>query len=736
MCHPFLSTPLTVPALPIHAEVLIPVALDRAYSYGVPEGKSVVAGDIVSVTLGKKASVGVVWAVSDAPPRTNRPLKDIDEVLGLPPLPAALMRFIDWVAAYNLAPRGMVLRMALRFDRQLGPERLRIGVRWAGSAPSRTTKARSRLLDLLTDGMVRPKGEAAREAGVSLSVIDGLVDEGVLEAVTMPGEAVAPAPDADHMEISLSPAQLAAADEMAQRVRDGGAGVVLLDGVTGSGKTETYFEAVAEVLRSGGQALVLLPEIALTTAFLDRFTRRFGVAPLEWHSQLSPRRRDKAWRNVASGEARVVVGARSALMLPFAALKLIIVDEEHDPAYKQSDGITYHARDMAVVRGQIEKIPVVLASATPSVESRVNADRGRYTRLVLPERFSGAALPPLASIDLRREAPPPGRWLSPRLIEAVGQTLEKGEQALLFLNRRGYAPLTLCKACGFRMRCPHCASWLVEHRFRRQLVCHHCGHTEPKPPACPNCQTADSFVACGPGVERLAEEAAQLFPQARQIILSSDMTGGVERLRQELDEIAEGRFDIIIGTQLVAKGHHFPKLTLVGVVDADLGLGQGDPRAAERTFQLLHQVVGRAGREARAGRGFLQTHMPEHPVIAALVSGDPEAFYANEIAMREEAGLPPFGRLASLIISARTAAEAEADARRLALLAPADPLVRVLGPAEAPVALLRGRHRWRLLAKAPRGHDLSAYVRQWLDAAPAPKVGLERHVDIDPQSFL
>ena len=523
--------------------------------------------------------------------------------------------------------------------------------------------------------------------------------------------------------------------------------MTLLDGVTGSGKTEVYFEAVAENIRNGRQTLILMPEIALTAQFLDRFAARFGTRPAEWHSQLSPRRRARTWAAVADGEVSVVVGARSALFLPYADLGLIVVDEEHDPAYKQEDGAHYHARDMAVVRGTSREIPVVLASATPSVETEVNARRGRYARMHLPERFGGAQLPSIEAIDLRIEPPPRGASFRRGWPDAVKTSLERGEQALLFLNRRGYAPLTLCRACGFRFACPNCDAWLVDHRFRRALVCHHCGFAMPHAgelSAVPSGRIHSSPI--GPGVERLEEEVRELFPGARMLVLSSDLIASVERMREEFAEIAAGRFDIIIGTQLVAKGHHFPMLNLVGIIDADLGLANGDPRAAERTFQLLHQVVGRAGREAGAGYGYLQTHQPEHPVIRALIAQDREAFYDAEIAVREKTQYPPFGRLASLVVSGEDRHEAEAYARALARAAPkvegaaaGDVMsdnVRVLGPAEAPLALVRGRHRLRLLVKSPRAFDLSAYLRDWLAAGPKPKGSIKLEIDIDPQSFL
>ena len=718
-------------------DVLVPVALDHPYSYRVPEALALAPGDIVSVPLGARDTTAVVWAENPKPnPRLDNRLKEIEEKLDLPPLKPELRAFVDWVANYTLASRGMVLRMCLRMGEHLPAERERVGVRLAGAPPQRMTLSRERALTLLADGMARGKGEAAREAGVSATVIDGLIDEGTLQTVVLPPERVAEKPDPDFLRPDFTPAQNAAATELKASVANGGYSVTLLDGVTGSGKMEVYFEAVAEVIRRGRQSLILMPEIALTAQFLDRFAARFGVRPAEWHSELSPRKRARTWRAVADGEVAVVVGARSALFLPYADLGLIVVDEEHDQAYKQEDGVRYHARDMAVVRGHIARIPVVLSSATPSLETEVNARRGRYNRLALPERFGGQRLPSVEAIDLRIQRPPPGRFIAPTLAGAVQTAIERGEQALFFLNRRGYAPLTLCRACGFRFSCPNCDAWLVDHRFRRQLVCHHCGFAMPHPPICPHCQAPNSFAAIGPGVERLEEEVRALFPAARVLVLSSDLVATVERLREELDDVAAGRFDIVIGTQLVAKGHHFPKLNLVGIVDGDLGLANGDPRAAERSFQLLHQVVGRAGRDAGVGRGYLQTHQPEHPVMRALIAQDRDAFYDAEIAMRESTHYPPFGRLASIVVSGEDKHDTQSFARALARAAPLDDDVRVLGPTEAPLSLVRGRHRLRLLIKSPRAFDLSAYLRDWLGAAPKPKGSLKLDINVDPQSFL
>jgi len=719
-------------------DVLVPVALDQTYSYRVPPGLELKPGDVVCVPLGARGeTTGVVWAENARPdPRLHNRMKDVVGKLELPPLKTELRQFIDWMADYTLTARGTVLRMALRRAEHLGPGRERVGVQLAGPPPERMTPARARVLRLFADGLLRAKGDAARGAGVSAGVIDGLIDEGTLESVVLTPEPVARPPDADFAKPEFVLTQLAAADALRLTVDEGGYTVTLLDGVTGSGKTAVYFEGVAETIRRQRQSLILMPEIALTAQFLDRFSERFGTRPAEWHSQLTPRLRARTWEAVAANEVSVVVGARSALFLPYADLGLIIVDEEHDPAYKQEDGAHYHARDMAVVRARAAKIPLVLASATPSVESEVNARRGRYKRIHLPERFGGQLMPTIAAIDMRRDGPPRGRFISPRLAEAMQFSLERGEQALLFLNRRGYAPLTLCRACGFRLQCPNCDAWLVDHRFKRRLVCHHCGFNIPPPAECPNCHATDSFAAVGPGVERLEQEAAELFSGARILVLSSDLVESVERLRAELDDVAQGRFDIVVGTQLVAKGHHFPKLNLVGIIDADLGLGNGDPRAAERTFQLLHQVIGRAGREEGHGQGLLQTHQPEHPVMKALISGDREAFYSTEIELRERTGYPPFGRLAGLVISANDRHAAESYGRSLVACAPKDEQVRVLGPAEAPIAVVRGRHRFRLLVKSPRAFDLSGYLREWLADAPKTKGSVRLDVDVDPQSFF
>jgi primosomal protein N' (replication factor Y) len=725
------AAPQTVP-------VLLPLALPAPYDYLLPDGTEAEPGRFVVAPLGTVEYLAAVWrrpAGALAPALDRKKLRAIAEVIDdVPPLPPVSLDFADWVANYTLSSPGMVLRMMMSAGRAFSPPAPRYGVRLVGPSPERMTPARARVLEAAQNGLIWVKSSLAEAAGVSPGVIDGLVDAGVLIAEPLPDWHALPL-DLSLERAKLTEAQADAARQLLANTSDGFT-VSLLDGVTGSGKTEVYFEAIAAALAKGRQVLVLMPEIALTGQFIARCEERFGARPAEWHSGMSAPLRGRVWRAVAENKAKLVVGARSALFLPFADLGLIVVDEEHDQSYKQEERVAYQARDMAVVRGSLGGAPVVLSSATPSIETLVNAEQGRYRHIKLGLRYKAASLPQIAAIDMRRDPPERGRWLSPVLVDAVAATLARGEQALLFLNRRGYAPVTLCRKCGFRFECPNCTSWLVEHRFRRRLECHHCGTFAPVPEQCPKCGAEHSLVPCGPGIERIAEEIAERFPGARRVLLSSDLTPSIADLRETLREIEEREVDVIIGTQLVAKGHHFPGLALVGVVDGDLGLAQADPRAAERTFQLINQVTGRAGRDAVPGRGLIQTYMPEHPVMQALVSGDRDAFYEKEIAARREAGLPPFGRLASLLVSGSAREAAEAYARAVALAAPAAAKIAVLGPAEAPLSVIRGRHRYRLLVKAAREADLQAYLRLWLAQIPKAKGDVRLVVDIDPYSFL
>jgi primosomal protein N' (replication factor Y) len=725
------------PSLARVVPVLVPLPVPGAYSYAVPEGVHVEPGSVVQVPVGPRQLIGVVWDGENDDRLDPKKLRPLTLVFDCPPLSKEMRDFVDWVASYTLSPPGLVARMAIRAPAALDPEPMVEGLRYLGGQPERLTPARARVLDLAGEEEIPwTRSGLAHAAGVSMSVVDGLTAQGIFETVFLPPPPVVARPDPDYISPRIEGPQKQASVDILESIRAGGFSASLIDGVTGSGKTEVYFEALAETLRQGRQVLILLPEIALTSSFLERFQERFGAKPGEWHSDLAPRMREKVWRGVVTGEVKVVAGARSALFLPFEDLGLIIVDEEHDPAYKQEDRVFYNARDMAVVRARIGDFPIVLVSATPSVESQVNGLAGRYKTVHLPTRFGDAAMPDLHLIDMRRHPPERGGFLSPVLLRAMKKTLERNEQSLLFLNRRGYAPLTLCRVCGHRFQCPQCSSWLVEHRFKSQIQCHQCGYSERTPEACPECGTFDHLVACGPGVERIAEEVEKHFPEARTIVMSSDLLGGVKRMRLELEAIAKGEADIVIGTQLVAKGHNFPLMTLVGIVDSDLGLSNGDPRAAERTFQLLSQVTGRAGRTGLKSHGLLQTFQPQHPVMQAIVSGDAGAFYEREIAEREKAILPPFGRLASLIVSADTRADAETHARGLRAAAPKVTGISVLGPAEAPLALVRGRHRFRLLVHGRRNSDMQAFLRAMMENGPKQRGSVQIQLDIDPQSFL
>ncbi|MBM3568101.1 MAG: primosomal protein N' [Alphaproteobacteria bacterium] len=711
--------------------VLLPRPLDGTYDYLPPAGANLAPGDIVRVPFGRGQAIGVVWGEGEGQIDEAR-LKPVGERLDMPRLPEELRRTIAFTARYTLAPLGAVLRMALSVPEALEPRRIAWVYR-AGAADRARTPSQRKALAGLGDARMTA-AELARSAGVGAAVVKALIASGALVAEALP-EAVPEAPDPDHPGPDLEAEQKIAAADLAARVERGGFGVVLLDGVTGSGKTEVYFEAIAAALRAGKQALVLVPEIALTAQWLDRFRRRFGQAPVPWHSDLTAARRRDLWRAIARGQAPVVVGARSALFLPMPNLGVVVVDEEHDQGFKQDDGVIYHARDIAIARAREAGVPAVLASATPSLETLANVDSGRYARLTLSRRYGAAAMPALAAIDLRRDPPERGRWLSPVLIEALRRTLTEGQQALLFLNRRGYAPLTLCRTCGHRLQCPQCSAWLVEHRRRGRLQCHHCGTESAKPTRCPECGAENNLVACGPGIERVAEEAAELFPTARIAVVSSDTLTGPDSVRALIARIERREIDLLIGTQLLAKGHHFPGLTLVGVVDADLGLAGGDLRAAERTFQLLTQVAGRAGRAESAGKALLQSWQPEHPVLAALVSGDRDRFIAAESAERRRATMPPYGRLAALILSGPVEARVAEAARSLARAGPRIVGVHVHGPAPAPLSLLRGQYRYRLLLQAPRDVAIQPLLREWRDRNALPN-GVTLRIDVDPYHFL
>nr|WP_279639112.1 primosomal protein N' [Sphingomicrobium sediminis] len=702
--------------------------------YRLPDGVEAPPGTMVQVPLGPRQLTGVVWEPERVPTEEvgdNR-LRPILGVIDVPPLSAPLRRLAEWTATYYCSPIAAVLRMMLPSAAFASPRQL-IEYRATGLEPPRMTPQRTKALAAIEgrQGSVR---ELAAHAGVSDGVVRGLVNAGALEPVEVDADAPFPRPDPDHASVELREEQAVAAAKLREAI-GGGFNPILLDGVTGSGKTEVYFEALAEALRQGKQVLVLLPEIALTEPFLNRFEKRFGCAPVAWHSDLRASERRRAWRAIAEGTAKVVVGARSSLFLPYRDLGLIIVDEAHETSFKQEEGVQYHARDVAVMRGHFEEFPVVLASATPAIETKHMVEIGRYDEVKLTERHAEAEMPELHALDLTQDPPLRGKWLAPTLVRELETNIEAGEQSLLFLNRRGFAPLTLCRNCGHRFQCPNCTAWMVEHRLLARLACHHCGHVMPPPEKCPECGEEDSLVACGPGVERIADEVAALFPEAKVAVVTSDTIWSPARAAEFVRAMEAGEIDIVVGTQLVTKGYHFPNLTLVGVVDADLGLQGGDLRAAERTFQQVSQVAGRAGRGDKPGRVFIQTHEPDHPVMEALVSGDGPAFFEAETEARRVAAMPPFGRLAAIIISSEDEEAAKLIAHQLGRARPEMEGVAIYGPAPAPLAMLRGRHRQRLLVHAERRVDVQGAIRDWLAKVDWPaKVRVT--VDVDPYSFV
>ena len=908
-----------MPESPRIVNVLLALPVERTYPYSVPDGAEMPpVGSWVAAKAAGRKCIGVVWDAPLAAPyspqgankgagtgvgvgtgagakakpnrKPDKPvvMAPVEEVFPAPLLDKPMRDFLLWSALYTLIPVGSLLAATARVA-----EALKIPVQ--GAAEGGTGGTESGTGGTEATGGTESSTGGTEATGDAESSTGGLEATGDTESSTEATEATRSTkgrkgkksgqksqqkkrrktieiPDVvqalgETPPLALSKPQAEAVASLQDKIKAQEFSVTLLEGVTGAGKSEVYLSALREALKAGGQILVLLPEISLSDDWQRRLKQRLGFAPLVWHSSLTPAVRRETWHAAASGVAPLIVGARSALFLPLPRLATIIVDEEHDTAFKQEDGILYHARDLAVARGLHEQVAVVLVSATPSLESLVNAERGRYQRLRLPERHGvlrGASLPEVEAVDLRKFPPvfsvpdgaeaeskqkpesntldsnapelntpesntlesntlesntvakdteagdtetrntetgntgagnteateakatgdteateakateahkkKPSRrrkpaWLSPPLVAAMEETLTAGAQSLLFLNRRGYAPLMLCGRCGLRLQCRDCTAWLVLHEPKQRLHCHHCGRIEKLPPTCAACgfdgvsrpsdgekpatTEAESALppplgpwrACGPGIERVAEEVRYRFPRARVAVASSDrveFSDGTEgNLAEVFSRLADKRLDILIGTQIIGKGHHFAGLNLVGIVDADLGLQGGDLRALERSWQVLHQVAGRAGGLAngRAGRVLVQTRLPEHPVMEALLSGDSDSFLRRERDARKAAGMPPFGRLAAVILSSPNLNQLDEYAMRLRDVAPQQAGVQVLGPAPAPIAVLRRRHRCRFLVRAQSGVRLQDYMRHWLARA-TPPGSIRRTIDIDPHSFL
>ena len=718
--------------------VLLPLPFNEPFDYRIDD--DVELGEIVRVPFGREAQIGVVWKKGKSSKLDDAKIKPVMERINFPPLHVELMKFIEFVAAYNMAFTGLVLRMVLSvrgvFDNPKMTVLYELSGKTLAEAGLKNSDARWRVMDFLK---VMPfnRQEIAAGAGVGQSVIRALIDAGVLRPVLIENKRQFAPPVPDFQKVKLTREQQAAADELVRKIGNGFR-VTLLNGVTGSGKTEVYFEAAAEAFRQRKQVLILVPEIGLTSQWLGRFEKRFGVKPAKWHSALGNNERVDTWKAVCQGEARIVIGARSALFLPYADLGLIVVDESHDQSFKQEDVVNYQGRDMAVMRGKYEQIPVILSTATPDLETVANVESGKYDELRLTSRYAEAVLPEIKIIDLKEDKPLRGSWgvswLAPTLVEQIKNNYEKGEQTMLFLNRRGYAPLVICRDCGHRIQCPNCTAWLTEHRNAGKLICHHCGHMIPIPKECPECHSETGLTACGPGVERVAEEVRYRFPLAKVKVLSSDFTTNFKEVSAVIEEMEKGEIDILIGTQILAKGHHFPALTLVGIVDADLGLMGSDLRASERTFQLLSQVSGRAGRGEKKGTVYLQTLYPENAVLQALAANDAGRYIELEKKNRRILKMPPYGKLAAVIVSGAKQEETEKTAIWLGQTAFNDAAVTTLGPAPAPIFMLRGKYRYRLLLKTAKNVKIQDLVREWLKRVKVPGT-VRVEVDIDPYSF-
>ena len=717
--------------------VLLPIPVSQYYEY-LNEDLSLRIGDLVEVPFGKRYLPAVVIGSVEGQVEVSK-LKRVLSKYDLPRIPEEMMNFVVWVSAYNMVSAGSVLKMVLSAPQALlPPRRIKAFVNAFDMQKqgAKLTPGRKRVLDYLADNKTRTVQEIIEFARVTPAIIRGLQRSGLIDSVAITEKNLI---ETHKTKKVVTPVfnleQGKAVSKLLNSLREQTFNVSLIDGVTGAGKTEVYFEAISEVLKKEKQVLILLPEIALSQPFLTRFETRFGFRPGQWHSDLSGKIRNQTWRAVFEGELSVVVGARSALFLPFSKLGLIVVDEEHETGFKQADGVKYQCRDMAVARARAGQFSAVLVSATPSLETLINFEQGRYNRIPLKSRYGAADLPEVKAIDLGKSNLIKGQWITKRLVDEISETLERKEQTILFLNRRGYAPLNLCRACGHRLECPNCSAWLVEHKSISRLQCHHCDYAITMPSSCFKCGAIDSFHAVGPGVERLEEEVRFRFPSARISVASSDTLSGPVRLGEFIKAVQDSKIDIIIGTQVIAKGHHFPLVTCVGVIDADLGLAGGDLRAGERTYQLLHQVAGRSGRESRPGKVFLQTSQPDHPLIKALLSWDRDGFLEEEKRGRRGAGMPPFGKLAAVILSAKDPRIVDDLASVIAASAPYNSGVQILGPAIAPIAILRGRHRRRFLVKCSKNINIQKILKSWLRNIKVPS-NAKVDIDIDPYNFM
>lgn len=717
-------------------DVLLPLPFTQAFSYGYESSEPLIPGQFVTVPFRGRKMTGVIWPKNLTEDKVKSfKIKNITEVYPIPALSEEMQRFIKWVASYTMTPTGQVLKMCLSAPKAFNIPIVKYLELKDLPQDLQMTKNRQQIVSAFQNQQILAYSDLKQDQISEYSLKD-LIDKNILHVI----EKKSPV-ESSKQNLNIQPTQLRTDQEQAienWKAYTNNHHVVLLDGMTGSGKTEVYFEMLAEKLQNNQQCLILLPEIALTAQWVKRFEKKFGFKPDIWHSDLSPTYRGKIWRHVAFGETRVLVGARSALFLPYDDLGIIIIDEEHDQSFKQEEQTIYHARDMAIARAKIEDIPILLASATPALETIANVENGKYKKITLTKRHGQAQLPQIHLLDLKEHPPEKKagepKWISPVLIKKMQETLHRGEQILLFLNRRGYAPLLICSDCGYRFHCPHCSAWLVEHRSKDLLMCHHCDYQIKQPETCPKCQS-DEFASCGPGVERIAEEVQSYFPQYKSFLATSDHLNSPKKAQEFVKMVTDKQVDILIGTQILAKGYHFPDLTLVGILDADLGLDGGDLRAGEKTFQLLSQVSGRAGRAEKPGEVYIQTWNSVSPMMQYIQQQDRESFYQLELLQRTELSLPPFGRLTAFIFSSPDQDHAEKAAQQFKQLFQLPEKSRLFGPSPAPLFQLRGKYRFRLLLKTPKEVLPQKLIGPLLYKMQLPK-DVKLQIDIDPQSFL
>lgn len=722
-------------------KVLIPNVVNAGYDYRLTGPATL--GQFVACRVMNRPYIGVVWGFGDSGLPAEK-IKDVSAVYDAR-LAITDLQWIAKMSGWTLMTPGAVLRLIVNVPDAFSPPKMEQLYGLNITDAVRMTASRQAVADAFASNDNEPMSatDVQNIARVSPSVVRTLISGGILvpkEQRARPTEYNSPEYH-DCGNIVLNPEQQSAADVIGAAIDRGGFSVHLLDGITGSGKTQVYFDAAWRAYSRGGSVLLMMPEIALTAQFMHRFAARFGAAPVVWHSNLTAARRREIWRGVLRGEIRMVVGTRSALFLPWQNLGLIVVDEEHDTSYKQEDMGNYHARDMAVLRGKIAGFPVVLASATPSAETLQNVASGKYQVLRLTSRVGGAQLPKIETIDLRENRPEPYQvsdvlnngFLSVPLCNAISDTIAAHRQVMLFINRRGFAPIVQCKKCGWVAGCPDCSVGMTYHRAVGKLLCHMCGRTAPMPTKCPDCGGDVSMR--GAGLEKIAEEVSVRFPSARVALMSSDTISTRQSLERIVAKMESGEIDIVIGTQILAKGHHFPNLTLVGVVDADMGLFGTDFRAAEHTFQQLFQVAGRAGRGEFPGRVLLQTYQPQHPVLCAICAGDRDAFMAADMASRQSAKMPPFGQLIAVIVECQREDALKKYCAGLAAAAPCAPGVKIMGPIAAGVYQIRNWYRMRFLVMGGPTTLLQPVVAHWLRAIKQP-ANMRVKVDVNPQNFM